>query len=86
MSVAWHADSHCCASTAAARVANKSEMPLKHTFHEVAAVAGTIGIGDLTVNRWGFGAMRLCGDSAWGRPKRIWITPIGFCNGQSRSA
>ena len=34
-----------------------------------AAVAGTIGLGDLTVNRLGFGAMRLCGDSAWGRPR-----------------
>ncbi|MDW3687938.1 aldo/keto reductase [Cupriavidus sp. CV2] len=34
-----------------------------------AALAGTIDLGDLTVNRLGFGAMRLCGDSAWGRPK-----------------
>ena len=31
-----------------------------------AALAGTIDLGDLTVNRLGFGAMRLCGDSAWG--------------------
>lgn len=34
-----------------------------------AALAGTIGLGDLTVNRLGFGAMRQCGDSAWGRPR-----------------
>ena len=34
-----------------------------------ATAAGTIRIGDLTVNRLGFGAMRLCGDSAWGRPR-----------------
>lgn len=34
-----------------------------------AALAGTIRLGDLTVNRLGFGAMRLCGDSAWGRPR-----------------
>ena len=34
-----------------------------------AALAGTIDLGDLTVNRLGFGAMRLCGDSAWGRPR-----------------
>lgn len=35
--------------------------------HKGAALAGTIRLGDLTVNRLGFGAMRLCGDSAWGR-------------------
>src|SRR3954453_23456565 len=34
-----------------------------------AAVAGTVELGDLTVNRLGFGAMRLCGDSAWGSPR-----------------
>ena len=34
-----------------------------------AALAGTIALGDMTVNLLGFGAMRLCGDSAWGRPK-----------------
>jgi pyridoxine 4-dehydrogenase len=34
-----------------------------------AALAGTIALGELTVNRLGFGAMRLCGDSAWGRPR-----------------
>jgi pyridoxine 4-dehydrogenase len=32
-----------------------------------AALAGTIRLGDLTVNRLGFGAMRLCGEDAWGR-------------------
>lgn len=34
-----------------------------------AASAGTITLGDMTVNRLGFGAMRLCGDSAWGMPR-----------------
>lgn len=34
-----------------------------------AALAGTIEIGgDLTVNRFGFGAMRLTGDGIWGEP------------------
>src|SRR5690349_18198477 len=31
--------------------------------------AGTIAIGDLTVNRLGFGAMRVCGPQVWGEPK-----------------
>jgi len=35
-----------------------------------AAAAGTISIGgDLTVNRMGFGAMRVTGDGIWGPPK-----------------
>src|SRR6202167_5698302 len=35
-----------------------------------AAEAGTIDIGgDLTVNRLGFGAMRITGDGIWGEPK-----------------
>jgi pyridoxine 4-dehydrogenase len=34
-----------------------------------AALAGTICLGDLTVNRLGFGAMHLCGDLVWGRPR-----------------
>ena len=34
-----------------------------------AAAAGTIGIGgDLTVNRMGFGAMRITGRGIWGEP------------------
>ncbi len=34
-----------------------------------AAAAGTLRIGrDLTVNRLGFGAMRICGDGIWGDP------------------
>ncbi|WP_223968271.1 aldo/keto reductase [Bradyrhizobium sp. RD5-C2] len=33
------------------------------------ALAGIIRLGDLPVHRLGFGAMRLCGDSAWGRPR-----------------
>jgi pyridoxine 4-dehydrogenase len=31
--------------------------------------AGTIRLGDLSVNRMGFGAMRLCGSYAWGTPR-----------------
>ncbi len=35
-----------------------------------AAAAGTVNIGkDLTVNRLGFGAMRLTGEGIWGNPK-----------------
>jgi pyridoxine 4-dehydrogenase len=33
------------------------------------ALAGTIRLGDLTVNRLGFGAMHLCGGLVWGRPR-----------------
>ena len=32
-------------------------------------MTSTIRIGDLTVNRLGFGAMRVCGPSVWGPPK-----------------
>jgi pyridoxine 4-dehydrogenase len=35
-----------------------------------AAAAGTITLGDLTVNRMGFGAMRLTGQGIWGPPKQ----------------
>jgi len=35
-----------------------------------AAAAGTIGVGgDLTVNRLGYGAMRITGDGIWGGPR-----------------
>jgi pyridoxine 4-dehydrogenase len=34
-----------------------------------AAHAGTVTVGDLTVNRLGFGAMRITGDGIWGEPK-----------------
>ena len=34
-----------------------------------AAAAPTLRIGDLTVNRLGFGAMRVCGPSVWGPPE-----------------
>jgi aryl-alcohol dehydrogenase-like predicted oxidoreductase len=34
-----------------------------------AAAAGTIRVGDLLVNRLGFGAMRVCGPQIWGEPK-----------------
>ena len=32
-------------------------------------MTSSIRIGDLTVNRMGFGAMRVCGPSVWGSPK-----------------
>jgi pyridoxine 4-dehydrogenase len=35
---------------------------------EPAAAAGTVKLGDLTVNRMGFGAMRLTGRGIWGEP------------------
>ena len=34
-----------------------------------AAAAGSIRLGDLTVNRLGFGAMRVAGPDIWGEPK-----------------
>ena len=34
-----------------------------------AANAGTVAFGDLTVNRLGFGAMRITGEGIWGEPK-----------------
>jgi pyridoxine 4-dehydrogenase len=34
-----------------------------------AAAAGTLKLGDLTVNRYGFGAMRVAGADIWGEPK-----------------
>lgn len=34
-----------------------------------AAAGGTFSLGDLTVNRMGFGAMRITGDGIWGEPK-----------------
>lgn len=35
-----------------------------------AGAAGTLRLGDLVVNRMGFGAMRLCGADVWGRRRR----------------
>jgi pyridoxine 4-dehydrogenase len=32
-------------------------------------MASSVRIGDLTVNRLGFGAMRVCGTNIWGPPK-----------------
>src|SRR4051812_40777508 len=40
----------------------QDELPVKQSSPEGAALAGKIDIGDLKVNRLGFGAMRLCGD------------------------
>jgi len=34
-----------------------------------AASAGTVSFGDLTVNRLGFGAMRITGEGIWGEPR-----------------
>ena len=34
-----------------------------------AAAAGTFRLGDLTVNRMGFGAMRITGEGIWGEPR-----------------
>ena len=34
-----------------------------------AAAAGTLRLGDLTVNRMGFGTMRVAGQDIWGEPK-----------------
>lgn len=48
---------------------DKMELRVEQSPLRGAALAGTIDLGDLTVNRLGFGAMRLCGHSAWGRPK-----------------
>jgi aryl-alcohol dehydrogenase-like predicted oxidoreductase len=36
--------------------------------HEPAAAAGTITLGDLPVNRMGYGAMRITGAGVWGQP------------------
>lgn len=36
--------------------------------HSAVAAAGTLRIGDITVNRLGFGAMRVCGPQIWGEP------------------
>jgi pyridoxine 4-dehydrogenase len=47
----------------------RTELRMEYSPNKGAAAAGTISLGDLTVNRLGFGAMRLCGDSAWGRPR-----------------
>jgi pyridoxine 4-dehydrogenase len=45
-------------------------MPTAKTMYVPAAAAGTITLGgDLTVNRMGFGAMRLTGPGIWGPPK-----------------
>lgn len=36
---------------------------------EMPGSAGTIRVGDLRVNRMGYGAMRVCGPDVWGPPK-----------------
>ena len=41
----------------------------RSTTQTPAAAAGTITLGDLTVNRMGFGAMRLTGKGIWGPPR-----------------
>lgn len=42
-------------------------MRSQHSAGIGATNAGTIRLGDLTVNRLGYGAMRLCGSQAWGK-------------------
>jgi pyridoxine 4-dehydrogenase len=37
--------------------------------NSTAAAGGTFSLGDMTVNRMGFGAMRITGDGIWGEPK-----------------
>lgn len=37
--------------------------------HQPAKEAGTINLGNLTVNRMGYGSMRLTGDGIWGPPQ-----------------
>src|SRR5919205_3359927 len=44
-------------------------MSITKTINPPASSAGTITIGDLTVNRMGFGAMRLTGSGIWGPPR-----------------
>jgi aryl-alcohol dehydrogenase-like predicted oxidoreductase len=44
-------------------------MPTNTTETPNAAAAGQINLGDLTVNRLGFGAMRITGPGIWGPPK-----------------
>lgn len=36
-----------------------------------AARSGTVSVGDLSVNRMGFGAMRLTGEGIWGPPPTL---------------
>ena len=36
-----------------------------------AVAAGTLRLGDMTVNRMGFGAMRITGQGIWGEPKDV---------------
>lgn len=42
---------------------------MTQTSSAAAAAAGTVTLGDLVVNRMGFGAMRLTGPGIWGPPK-----------------
>ena len=44
-------------------------MPTTETTTPNAAAAGTVNLGDLTVNRLGYGAMRITGPGVWGPPK-----------------
>jgi pyridoxine 4-dehydrogenase len=39
------------------------------TIARPAKLGGTLRLGDLTVHRMGFGAMRVCGPNVWGPPK-----------------
>jgi hypothetical protein len=48
---------------------DKMELRVEQSPYNGAALAGTIDLGDLTLNRLGFGAMHLCGGLVWGRPR-----------------
>jgi aryl-alcohol dehydrogenase-like predicted oxidoreductase len=41
---------------------------MKSMSNQIASRAGTLTVGDLTVHRMGFGAMRITGDGIWGPP------------------
>jgi aryl-alcohol dehydrogenase-like predicted oxidoreductase len=48
--------------------ASSDERKLMLAEQSPAAIAGTIALGDLQVNRLGFGAMRITGPGIWGEP------------------
>lgn len=50
-------------------VCRATDLDMSSSDDTSASNAGTIRLGDLRVNRLGFGAMRLCGPDAWGRPR-----------------
>ena len=72
-------------STAGPGDARRSEQgaAMSSATHTTAAAAGTIDIGgDLTVNRLGYGAMRITGKGIWGEPRRPGGEPRPCCAGR----